>query len=257
MKAVCIIPARLNSYRFQRKPLALIAGYPMIEHVYRRAALCAAFDEVYVATPDEELQQLIEGFGGKVLMTENACRRASDRVAMAVKSLDYQPDVVVNLQGDEALIRPETLAEVVEAVSKHPEASCINVVRKTDLAEAKDMNECKVVSDANAYAMFMSREPIPSIWLGDKVFPYYVWIGSSGFSGESLEDYTNLPSTPLEIIESIDMLRFLESGRKIKMLETPYATKSVDAPEDLTRADELMRADDLFQTMDYRNNVAR
>ena len=229
----------------------------MIEHVYRRAALCESFDEIYVATPDEELKQLIESFGGKVLMTENACRRASDRVAMAVKSLDYQPDVVVNLQGDEALIRPETLAEVVAAVDQHPEASCINVVRKTDLAEAKDMNECKVVFDADSYAMFMSREPIPSIWLGDKQFPYYVWIGSSGFSRASLEDYTNLPSTPLEIIESIDMLRFLESGRKIKMLETPYETKSVDAPEDLARADELMRADSLFQTMDYTRKVAR
>ncbi len=257
MKAVCIIPARLNSYRFQRKPLASIAGYPMLEHVYRRAALCPLFEEVYVATPDEELRDLVAGFGGQTLMTEYACRRASDRVAMAVKLLDYQPDVVVNLQGDEALIRPETLSDVVEAVGKNPEASCINVVRKTDLAEAKDMNECKVVFDANWDAMFMSREPIPSIWLGDKQFPYYVWIGSSGFSRESLEDYTNLPSTPLEIIESIDMLRFLESGRKIKMLETPFATKSVDAPEDLPRADELMRADELFAKMDYTAKVRR
>lgn len=257
MKSVCIIPARLNSYRFQRKPLALIAGHTMIEHVYRRAALCSDFDEVYLATPDEELRNHVEGFGGKVIMTENACRRASDRVAIAVKSLDYQPDIIVNLQGDEALIRPETLSEVVKAVRTTPDASCVNVVRKSNLEESKDQNECKVVFDSAHYAMYMSREAIPSIWLGDKVFPYYIWIGSSGFTRESLEDYTNLESTPIEIIESIDMLRFLESGRKIKIIETSFDTKSVDASEDLDRASELMQADDLFADMDYSSKVRR
>jgi 3-deoxy-manno-octulosonate cytidylyltransferase (CMP-KDO synthetase) len=257
MKSICIIPARLNSYRFQRKPFAKIAGHTMIEHVYRRAALCADFDEIYLATPDEELRDHVEGFGGKVIMTENDCRRASDRVAIAVKSLDYQPEVIVNLQGDEALIRPETLSEVVKAVIATPEASCINVVRKSTLEESKDLNECKVVFDAMHNAMYMSREAIPSIWLGDKVFPYHIWIGSSGFSRESLEDYTNLPSTPLEIIESIDMLRFLESGKKIKIIETPYDTKSVDAPEDLDRASELMQNDGLFMRMDYSVKVRR
>jgi len=257
MKSVCIIPARLNSYRFQSKPLALIAGHTMIEHVYRRAALCSLFEEIFVATPDEELQKHVEGFGGKVIITENDCRRASDRVAMAANTLNFEPDIIVNLQGDEALIRPETLTDVVNAVRTNPEASCINVVRKSTLEEAKDLNECKVVFDSQNWAMFMSREAIPSVWLGDKVFPYYIWIGSSGFSRASLEEYTNLPSTPLEIIESIDMLRFLESNRKIKIIETPFETKSVDAPEDLLRATELMHQDELFKQMDYTTPVKR
>ncbi len=211
--------------------------------------MCKAFESIYVATPDEEIRQVVESFGGRVIMTSDSVRRASDRVAEAAQKVNS--DIIVNLQGDEVLIRPEMLEDIITALAADNNASCVNIVRKSDLTEAQDRNEVKVVSDEKGYALFMSREPIPSIWLGDKVFPYYIWLGAVAFTQASLQTYAALPSTPLEIIESIDMLRFLEHGHKIKVIETPYDTKSVDAPSDVARAEELMNVDPLYKKIDY------
>lgn len=241
---VCIIPARLGSYRFKDKPLAEICGKPMIEHVYKRAKMSNILSEVYVATPNEKIKTLVESFLGKVIMTSNSVRRASDRVAEAARGLDA--DIIVNLQGDEPLVNPDMLSLAIQPLLDDPSIPCVNLVKKVSFEAAQDRNEVKVVFDNKNFALFFSREPIPSIWLGDKVFPYYIEVCVMPFTKKSLELYTNLPSTPLEIIESIDMLRFLEYGYKVKIVESPYETYSVDVPEDIKKVERVIKNDPLF-----------
>lgn len=239
---VCVIPARLGSYRFKDKPLAKICGRPMIEHVYKRAKLSPILSEVYVATPNKELKELVESFGGKAIMTSDNARRASDRVAEAVRDIDA--DIVVDLQGDEPLVTPEMIEAAVQPILDDPAVDYVNLVTKIDREAAQDRNEIKVVFDKDNFAMFFSREPIPSFWLGDKVFPYYKAVCVMPFRRKALELYTSLPSTPLEIIESLDQLRFLEHGYKVKVVEIEGESYSVDVPEDVKNVERVMKTAD-------------
>ena len=246
MNAVCVIPARLNSYRFQGKSLRLIHGLPMIEHVYRRAKLATLLDEVYVTTPDQEIIETVQAFGGACLPTTDDVRRASDRVAQAAMNMDY--DIIVNLQGDEPLVMPEMLDQAVSVAMDDPTLQCVNVVYHADHESARDENEVKVVTDSDDFMMYASREPIPARWLGDKQFLHKIWVGITVFTRDSLKLYASLPSTPLEIIESIDMLRFLEHKVLIKVLTDSQKTQSVDAPEDIAKVEALMLKDAHFPT---------
>lgn len=244
MRIICIIPARLGSYRFMQKPFADICGKPMIEHVFKRASLCELLDEVYVATPNREIVDVVEGFGGNALMTSDDARRASDRVAQAALMVE-EADIIVNLQGDEPLVHPELIEAVVQPLLDDPTLSNVNLARRVAYEEAINIHEVKLVFDVNHNAILFSREAIPSRFMGDKNFPYYVQGGIFPFTKESLQDYTNLESTPLEIIESIDMLRFIENGRKIKVVETELETYSVDIPSDVDKVVKLMKHDKL------------
>jgi len=244
MRIICIIPARLGSYRFMQKPFADICGKPMIEHVYKRAALCKLLDEVYVATPNQEIFDAVDGFGGKAIMTSDDARRASDRVAEAALKVP-EADIIVNLQGDEPLVYPELIEAVVQPMIDDPTLSNVNLARKVGYDDAVNIHEVKLVFDVNHNAILFSREAIPSKFMGDKEIPYYVQGGIFPFTKESLQDYTNLDSTPLEIIESIDMLRFIENGRKIKVVETEIETYSVDIPSDVDKVVKLMKDDKL------------
>ena len=245
MRIICIIPARLGSYRFMEKPFADICGKPMIEHVYKRASLCKMLDEVYVATPNQEIVDVVEKFGGKAIMTTDDVRRASDRVAQAALKVE-DADIIVNLQGDEPLVHPEMIEMAIQPLIDDPTLSNVNLARATtDFEEAKNIHEVKLVFDLNHNAILFSREPIPSRFMGDKVFPYYIQGGIFPFTRESLQDYTNLASTPLEIIESVDMLRFIENGRKIRVVETDYETYSVDVPSDVEKVVRVMEKDKL------------
>ena len=244
MRIICIIPARLGSYRFMEKPFADICGKPMIEHVYKRASLCKMLDEVYVATPNQEIYDVVEKFGGKAIMTSDDARRASDRVAEAATKV-AEADIIVNLQGDEPLVHPELIEMVVQPLLEDPSLSNVNLARKVDYEEAVNIHEVKLVYDLNHNAILFSREPIPSKFMGDKKIPYYVQGGIFPFTRKSLQDYTNLASTPLEIIESIDMLRFIENGRKIRIVETDMETYSVDIPSDVEKVMRVMENDKL------------
>ena len=244
MRIICIIPARLGSYRFMEKPFADICGKPMIEHVYKRASLCKMLDEVYVATPNQEIYDVVEKFGGKAIMTSDDARRASDRVAEAAGKV-AEADIIVNLQGDEPLVHPELIEMVVQPLLEDPYLSNVNLARKVDYEEAVNIHEVKLVYDLNHDAILFSREPIPSKFMGDKKIPYYVQGGIFPFTRKSLQDYTNLASTPLEIIESIDMLRFIENGRKIRIVETELETYSVDIPSDVEKVVRVMENDKL------------
>ena len=244
MRIICIIPARLGSYRFMEKPFADICGKPMIEHVYKRASLCKMLDEVYVATPNQEIVDVVEGFGGKAIMTSDNARRASDRVAEAASKV-AEADIIVNLQGDEPLVFPELIEMVVQPLLEDMSLANVNLARKVDYEEAINVHEVKLVYDLNHDAILFSREPIPSKFMGDKKIPYYVQGGIFPFTKASLQDYTKLESTPLEIIESIDMLRFVENGRKIRIVETELETYSVDIPSDIEKVVRVMKNDKL------------
>ncbi len=242
---VCIIPARLGSYRFPEKPFADICGKSMLEHVYKRSKLCSLLDEVYVATPNQEIVDHVEGFGGKAIMTSDDVRRASDRIAQAACKID-KADIVVNLQGDEPLVYPEMIEKAIQPLKDDPSLSAVSMARRADYEEAKDIHEIKVAFDVNNNAMLFSREPIPSKFMGDKVIPYWVQVCVFPFTYDSLMQYSELPSTPLEIIESIDFLRFLENGHKIKIVDSSeYKTYSVDVPDDLIKVRAAMEADTL------------
>ncbi len=244
-RIICIIPARLGSYRFPTKPFVDIYGKPMIEHVYKRAALCKMLDEVYVATPNQEIYDRVEAFGGKAIMTTDDVRRASDRVAQAAFKVE-KADIIVNLQGDEPLVRPEMIEMAVQPLLDDPTISCVSLMQKIGYEEATDIHEIKVVHDTNNMVLYLSREPIPSKFMGDKVIPYYKQVCVFPYTYESLKDFTELESTPLEILESIDLMRLVEHGRKVKVVETNVESYSIDVPEDVPKAVEIMKKDDLF-----------
>jgi 3-deoxy-manno-octulosonate cytidylyltransferase (CMP-KDO synthetase) len=246
MKIVAVIPARMGSSRFPGKPLAPILGRPMIEHVYRRTLLCAALSGVAVATCDTEIFEAVEAFGGKAVMTASTHERASDRVAEAAAGLDA--DVVVMVQGDEPMILPEMIDEsLAPFAGEKKDVPCVNLTARIGSREEfEDRNTIKVVMDRDGFALYMSREPIPTTHLmGFDRISAFKQVCVIPFTKSALLEFVRLAPTPLEVAESIDMMRFIEHGRRVKMIETPHATHAVDTPEDLERVEALLRRDPL------------
>lgn len=243
-RIVCIIPARLGSYRFPTKPFVDICGKSMIEHVYKRAALCKSIDAVYVATPNDEIKKHVEDFGGNVIMTSDDVRRASDRVAQAALKIN-KSDIVINIQGDEPLITPEMIDSALMPILNDPSISCVSLAKRVDFNEASDIHEVKVVFDNEMNALYFSREPIPSKFMGDKKIDYYIGVCIFPFTYESLMNFTKLESTPLEIIESIDMMRLIENGKKVRIVITENETYSIDVPSDVSKVIDVMKNDKL------------
>lgn len=243
-KIICIIPARLGSYRFPTKPFVDICGKSMIEHVYKRAKLCKSIDEVYVATPNIEIQEHVENFGGKAIMTSDDVRRASDRVAQAANIIG-DADIIINLQGDEPLVTPDMIDKALQPILDDPSIACVSLAKKVGFEEAKDIHEVKVVFDNQMNALYFSREPIPSKFMGDKKIDYYVGVCVFPFTKDSLDRFTNYKSTNLEIIESIDMMRLIENGEKVKIVITEDETYSIDVPSDVEKTILAMEKDEL------------
>ncbi|MFQ5891098.1 MAG: 3-deoxy-manno-octulosonate cytidylyltransferase [Gemmatimonadota bacterium] len=248
MEIVCIIPTRMGSSRFRGKPLAPILGRPMVEHVYRRAILCKALSAVYVATCDDEIRRAVEAFGGRVVMTSPAHERASDRAAEASEGL--RADVVVMLQGDEPMVTPEMIGAVVEPFVEDATIVCTNLVKRIEREEEfEDRNTIKVVMDERKFALYFSREPIPTRRIvGFGGLPAYKQVCVIPFRREFLLEFAQLRPTPLEQAESIDMLRVLEHGYRVKLVETSENTQAVDTPGDLALVESLMRWDPLVRT---------
>jgi 3-deoxy-manno-octulosonate cytidylyltransferase (CMP-KDO synthetase) len=246
MKIVAVIPARMGSSRFPGKPLAPILGRSMIEHVYRRTMLCADLDAVYVATCDTEIRDVVEGFGGDVIMTSSTHQRASDRVAEAATHLEA--DVVVMVQGDEAMVTPEMITTATRPLLADTTIACVNLAKRvTTEAEFHDPNCIKVVMDRQGFALYFSRQPIPTTHvLGFAPLTISKQVCIIPFQREALITFAHLESTPLEQAESVDMLRFLEHGYRVKLVETQTDTHAVDTPSDLTLVEQLMQQDALL-----------
>src|SRR5436190_22268453 len=258
VKTIAIIPARMGSSRFPGKPLAQLLGRAMIEHVVRRALMCAQLDSVYVATCDEEIRNVVESFGGSVLMTSSTHERASDRVAEAAELVDNTkpnnsqgPDIVVMIQGDEPMITPDMIAAAVAPLLSDPNVTCANLARRiTRREEYFDPNTIKVAIDVCGDALYFSRAPIPISDFANDVeggrLPLFKQVCVMPFRRTFLREFARLSPTPLERAESIDMLRVIEHGRRVRMVETEVDTHAVDTPEDLRLVEALMQDDSLI-----------
>lgn len=218
----------------------------MIEHIYKRVAMSKSLDATYIATCDEEIREVAEGFGASVIMTSDTHQRASDRVAEAVTSLDA--DLIVMVQGDEPMTHPDMIDTAVAPFKSDPRLGCVNLVRQIDQeADYLDPNTIKVVMNQNLDALYMSRRPIPTLAKsGFADTAAYKQVCIIPFRRNTLFEYTNLPPTPLEQLESIDMLRLLEHGLQVKMVPTEFNTQAVDTEADLQRVARLMKSDPLI-----------
>ncbi|HET9387563.1 MAG TPA: 3-deoxy-manno-octulosonate cytidylyltransferase [Gemmatimonadales bacterium] len=242
MRAVAVIPARMAASRFPGKPLATLLGAPMVEHVYRRAAMCRELDAVYVATCDTDIQTIVEGFGGHVIMTAASHMRASDRTAEAARMLDAE--IIVMIQGDEPMILPTMIVDAMAPLLESQSVGCANLVKRiTRRQEYEDPNTIKVVRNLRGDAMYFSRAPIPAVAFDDVAsLPVFKQVCVIPFRRDFLLEYATLPSTPLEQQESIDMLRILEHGGRVRLVETDVDTHAVDTPDDLAIVEARMGA---------------
>ncbi len=246
MKTIAVIPARMGSSRFPGKPIAKILGRPMIEHIYKRVAMSKSLHATYIATCDEEIREVAQGFGAQVIMTADTHERASDRVAEAVEKLDA--DLIVMVQGDEPMTHPDMIDAAIAPFENNPGLGCVNLVRKIDNeADYMDFNTIKVVMNRQNDALYMSRRPIPSLAKSGFVnTEAYKQVCIIPFRREILFQYTNLSPTPLEQLESVDMLRLLEHGLSVRMVHTEFNTQAVDTPADLAKVEKLMNDDPLL-----------
>ena len=234
----------MGSARFPGKPLAPILGIPMIEHVYRRTAMCERLDSVVVATCDESIKTRVEAFGGSVFMTSKHHERATDRVAEAAEHVD--PEIVVMIQGDEPMITSSMIVEALRPMLQVSSIGCVNLARQvTTEQEFVDPNTIKIVTDVNSNALYFSRAAIPSTAFGTANVLKQVCV--IPFRRSLLRTFAKLPPTPLERAESIDMLRLIEHGIPVRIVKTEIETHAVDTPEDLRLVEELLRGDSLVQ----------
>ncbi len=253
MKIIGIIPARMESSRFPNKPLARILGMPMIGHVYYRSQMCSLLDDIWVATCNQEILEYVNNIRGKAIMTANTHERASDRVAEALLSIekmnDESYDIVVLIQGDEPMIVPEMIEMAVQPLIDDSNIKVSNLMAEMkSIKEFKDPNEVKVVVDNNNYALYFSREPIPSRQKYKHSIPMMKQVCVIPFTRDCLFNYTKLKPTTLEIIESVDMNRLIENGIKVKMVKTDFESYAVDTKEDLLHVSQIMKQDQLVKT---------
>lgn len=245
MKILALIPARMDSTRFPGKPMAPILGKPMIGHVYDRVRQAALLDATVVATCDEEIRNYITSIGGTAIMTDRRHERASDRCAEALMLAEKQQgiryDIVVMVQGDEPMTHPEMIGEAVQPLLDEPDVKVVNLMAPIEtLEEFEDRNCIKVTCDLKGNAIYLSREPIPHRLRSERV-PLRKQVCVIPFRRDFLLEYTRLAPTPLEIAESIDMLRILEHGERVRMVPTSHQSHAVDTASDLRKVEALMK----------------
>ena len=246
-KILALIPARMGSTRFPGKPLAPILGMPMIGHVYERVRSCNLLSETVVCTCDQEIFQYIESLGGKAVMTSNQHERASDRCAEALIILEENQnahyDIVVMVQGDEPMTHPNMINEALQPMIEDEKILVTNLLGQINGNDEFENRNCiKVVCDLQSNALFFSREPIPTRFKSNKV-PFGKQVCIIPFRRDFLLEYTQMQPTPLEIVESIDMLRILEHGMKVKLVPTQYDTHAVDTETDRHHVEKLLAND--------------
>lgn len=254
MRTLAVLPSRYAATRFPGKPLALIAGKPMIQWVWEAARSAEGVDKVVVATDDERICSAVHDFDGQVIITDPALPSGTDRVAAALEKLGEPFDVVLNIQGDEPAMHPETIAAVVKLMADHPDlpmgtAAC----PFSNMDEVFNPNAVKVVTDDRGRALYFSRSPIPylrnsSIFEPDfrpwarpeqlKLFKRH--LGIYAYRTETLRTFTQLPPHPLEQAEMLEQLRALASGITIGVAETPYLSLGVDTPADVAAAEQML-----------------
>jgi 3-deoxy-manno-octulosonate cytidylyltransferase (CMP-KDO synthetase) len=243
MNVHVFIPARFESTRFPGKPLALIAGKPMIEHVYVRALSCPEVSGVFVATDDERIVSCVRGFGGKAIKTAQTHVSGTDRIAEAVQTLPLdEEDLIVNIQGDQPLFEPSIVSELIKPLTEDNQIGMSTLIfRITDENEVTDPKHVKVVADREGYALFFSRSPIPYFRDTKSEKVHYKHLGFYAYRPSFLSAFASLPVGELESAEKLEQLRALEHGLKIKTVETLFDSIEVDTPDDLKRVETMIQ----------------
>lgn len=239
-----VIPARYASTRFPGKPLALLGGKTVIERVYQQVR--KVIDEVYIATDDERIAQAVNDFGGRCVMTSPNHQSGTDRIEEVVEKVPVKADVIINVQGDEPFIQPSQI-ETLCGLFDDPQTQIATLGKYFDTMDAVvNPNSPKIVCDLKGYAMYFSRSVIPFVrgkeqteWLSH--FPYLKHIGLYAYRREVLRQVTQLPQSPLEKTESLEQLRWLQNGYRIKVGITDVETVGIDTPDDLERAEAWLR----------------
>jgi len=250
MKFIAIIPARYASTRFPGKPLAVLGGKPVIQRVYEQAV--SVIDEAYVATDDERIFQAVSGFGGRAVMTRSDHKSGTDRIQEAAEKIlaaggqTTPADVIINIQGDEPFIRRSQI-ETLCRLFDDPQTQIGTLGKRFEMMEAvENPNSPKIVCDVNGFALYFSRSVIPFIrgtehadWFPQ--FPFLKHLGIYAYRREVLAAITKLPQSPLEKAESLEQLRWLQNGYRIRVGETDVETVGIDTPEDLARAEQFLK----------------
>jgi 3-deoxy-manno-octulosonate cytidylyltransferase (CMP-KDO synthetase) len=232
MKVICVIPARYGSKRFPGKPLASETGQPLIRHVYEAAARARKVDAVLVATDDPRIRAAVEGFGGRVVMTRPEHPCGTNRVAEAAQAFP-EAEIVINLQGDEPELDAAILDRLVDAMQADRSIEAATVAGPLAPEEVNDPNSVKVAMAAGGDALYFSRAPIP--WARDgeatRRAPMLKHFGIYAYRAAALRQYAAMPQTPLEMTEKLEQLRWLERGRRMRVLVTDQRPAGIDTPE--------------------------
>jgi len=252
MNIIAVIPARMGSSRFPGKPMANILGMPMIGHCYKRAEMSNLINHVYVATCDQEIYDYIKSIDGNVVMTSTSHERACDRAAEAMLKIEnihnLKTDILLMMQGDEPMVTPKIIEAALRPLINNKEVKISNLYKEINTVEEfEDPNEVKVIIDKKGYAIYFSREPIPSRKKGVLKVPMFKQICTIPFRRDYLLEFNTMKQTDLEIIESIDMNRILENCGKIKMEYSQDESISVDTQNDLNRVEKEMKSDILIK----------
>ena len=256
MSVLAVIPARYGSTRFPGKPLAMLGGKPMIQHVYERVARAKGVREVVVATDDQRIADAVKGFKGVAVMTSPEARSGTERAAEVARK--YCDQVVINIQGDEPLIEPDMIEQLAEYLSRHGAAPMASLMTKLRPEDRLNPNVVKVVVDLDGFALYFSRASIPferanrpitasggtppKAVAGQPANCFWKHLGIYGYQRHFLLQFPALEPTTLEELEQLEQLRALEHGHRIKLLETVHDTIGVDTPDDLARAETRLLA---------------
>ena len=246
MKTVVFIPARYGSSRLPGKPLKLIADKPMVQHVYERVAKAEGLDGVFVATDDDRIAKVVKDFGGQVIMTPEAAQSGTDRIAAAADTLGLaDDDLIINVQGDQPLVHPESIEAVIAPFKADDydgsfEMSTLSfkIINEAEITNPKDV---KLVTDINGFALYFSRATIPhgrDYWDHDS----YKHLGIYAYTKRFVDTFNQLPMSRLENIEKLEQLRALEYGHKIKVIESQWDSPEVDLPGDIEIMEALILA---------------
>jgi 3-deoxy-manno-octulosonate cytidylyltransferase (CMP-KDO synthetase) len=245
MNFTAIIPARYASTRFPGKPLALLGNKPVIQHVYEQAT--SVLSEVWVATDDDRIREAVEKFGGRIVMTRADHKSGTDRIEEAAEKTGTQADVIINIQGDEPFVQPSQIKTLMQLFDNAD--TQIGTLGKhfENIEAVNNPNSPKIVTDKQGFALYFSRSVIPYIrgaqdneWLSH--FPFLKHLGLYAYRREVLHEITQLPQSSLEIAESLEQLRWLENGYRIRVGLTDVETVGIDTPEDLQRAEEFLKS---------------
>ena len=245
MNFTAIIPARYASTRFPGKPLALLGNKPVIQHVYEQTS--SVLSDVWVATDDGRIREAVEKFGGRVVMTRADHKSGTDRIEEAAEKTGTQADVVINIQGDEPFVQPSQIKTLMQLFDNTD--TQIGTLGKhfENIEAVNNPNSPKIVTDKQGFALYFSRSVIPYIrgaqdneWLSH--FPFLKHLGLYAYRREVLHEITQLPQSSLEIAESLEQLRWLENGYRIRVGLTDVETVGIDTPEDLQRAEEFLKS---------------